>query len=154
MIRRLFGIGRGDSVQEQVVATTAPVDTPEEIQVLCHNVEAKIFGLADVLPTMGTVLSLRVVDLEREVLGLSKTLDGSTRYMMRHMLSDYLPSLIDAFVLASRSGIRDEKEFSEQVSVMVGSMEEVLEAVATDNARALTAQGVFLENKFGGSDLA
>ena len=155
MIRRLLGLGerRPEEIRQEVVATVSSVDTPEEIQVLCRKAENKILGFADVLPVSGLILALRVIDLEREVLSLSKDLDGSTRYMMRQMLADYLPSLVDAFVLSVRSGSRDDKSFDNQVAVMVGSMEETLRDVHDDNIRGLAAQGIFLENKFGGSDL-
>lgn len=155
MIRRLFGGGRQqEELRQDVVAAVSPKDTPEEILSKCRMAEAKILSFADILPPSGTILVLRVIDLEREVISLSTHLDGSTRYTMHQILADYLPAMVEAFVRAARSGVRDDDAFDDQAAILVGSMEDILEAVRTDNERGLVGQGIFLENKFGGSDLA
>lgn len=128
-------------------------DPKEEILQGCWKVENMIYVNSSTLPTLGSALALETVDVERRICALSTYLRADVIHTLSATMSNYLPTLIDTYLRAALSGAREETKFNEQVNIILESTLKVLQAVKSDNVQAMEAQSLFLESKFGGSDL-
>lgn len=131
-------------------------DNPESIIEYCNNMEVNILAQANHLPARAIVLALSIIDEEKNILTLGKNLPTNNLFIMRQMMNDYLPNLINSYILAKQSSRDsvDDRKIIEQLEVLNRSIKEIMNAVQHDNQSALNVQGTFLENKFGGFDLA
>lgn len=123
----------------------------EQILRGCSYVEGMLYYHSDTIPTLGCCLGLRLLDVERNIIRLAKYIDAATEYTLNRMVTDYLPNLVQTYINAAQSGVREEEKFDKQVALMLGAITKIFEAVKNDNGNALEVQRVFLESKFGGN---
>ncbi len=114
-------------------------------------------------------------DLERRVQGIATTIQGilprtgqlppgsQELFILQRTVADYLPTSLEAFMNLPRAyaavrPLRGSKTaqqvLADQLDLLQQQMNEVADAVAKNDADRLLAQGRFLEERFGRSDLS
>lgn len=130
-------------------------DSNETIIDYCNIMEINLLAKANHLPARAIVLALNIIDEEKKILTLGKNLSNGNLYTLRQTMNDYLPNLINSYILAKNSNDENsDHKIISQLEVMNRSINEIMIAVQYDNQSALDAQSTFLDNKFGGFDLA
>ncbi|WP_029254115.1 hypothetical protein [Paraoerskovia marina] len=154
MSERLFGriFGRATSA---VSAAVEPVlDERAELAQMVDRADAQVEAAAGTLPADAVVLARRVTDRLRVVLARDE-IRTEVRVAVRGMAGDYLPTSVSRHLAVVRHDHDDahDARLVDQLEVLYGAAEELVEAVVDDDLRALEAQGIFLETRFTGSDL-
>ncbi|SDS03393.1 hypothetical protein SAMN04489860_0642 [Paraoerskovia marina] len=154
MSERLFGriFGRATSA---VSAAVEPVlDERAELAQMVDRADAQVEAAAGTLPADAVVLARRVTDRLRVVLARDE-IRTEVRVAVRGMAGDYLPTSVSRHLAVVRHDHdhAHDARLVDQLEVLHGAAEELVEAVVDDDLRALEAQGIFLETRFTGSDL-
>jgi hypothetical protein len=157
----LYGIGALLAPRERPVDLRADIDDKD----LGKSLNALLRSIHGRLPT----------PLEAQVQGIAATIQGilpRTRelapgsqelFILERTVSDYLPTSLEAFmnlprtyaVLKPLHGRKTAQQvLADQLELLQEQMNEVADAVAENDADRLLAQGRFLEEKFGRSDLS
>jgi hypothetical protein len=113
--------------------------------------------------------------LEAKVQGIAATIQGilprsgefapgsQELFILQRTVTDYLPTSLEAFMTLPRTyaalkplrGTKTaEQVLADQLDLLQQQMNEVADAIARNDADKLLAQGRFLEEKFGRSDLS
>ena len=113
-------------------------------------------------------------DIERKVKGIAATIQGvlprtgqlppgsQELFILQRTVSDYLPTSLESFMNLPRTyaavhplkGTKTAQQvLSDQLDLLQTQMDEVADAAAKSDADRLLAQGRFLEDRFGRSDL-
>lgn len=135
-------------------AGTQPRDTPQALR--GHNAEviAAINRSAGSIPNAAVVLGRAITDAVARILDYPHELSIETRISLHAVLTDYLPTTLKTYLAAQRSGLADEEDLQEQMTLLHTVVTDLLGAVQAHDAQAAAVQGAFLRTKFTGSDLA
>lgn len=156
----LYGIGALLAPKERPVDLRADMDTKDlgkSLDALLRRIhgrvpqplEAKVRGIAATI---------------QGILPRSGELAGSQElFILQRTVTDYLPTSLEAYMTLPRTyaalkplrGTKTAQQvLADQLNLLQEQMNEVADAVAQNDADRLLAQGRFLEEKFGRSDLS
>jgi hypothetical protein len=157
---------RPDPATEQVAGSTrAAVEEPDSLPALERHLAAvvtEVNAASGALPTEAVVLARRVTDLAAEALrradaeGVQGQGSIHARVALHAVLTDYLPTTVRRY-LAARRAAADPAVLTgplvEQLTTLHDAVRESVTALHDDDLMALEVQGIFLRDRFTGSDL-
>ncbi len=160
VVAGLYGIGALVAPAERSVDLRSDVDTKD----LGKSLDRLLRQIHDRVPR----------DIEHKVQGIAATIQGilprtgqlspgsQELFILQRTVSDYLPTSLESFMNLPRTyaavhplkGTKTAQQvLSDQLDLLQTQMDEVADAVAKSDADRLLAQGRFLEDRFGRSDL-
>jgi hypothetical protein len=160
VVAGLYGIGALVAPKEKSVDLRSAVD-PEDLAKSLDRLLRQIHGN---VPR----------DIEHKVQGIATTIAGilpmaaelppgsQELFILQRTVSDYLPTSLESFMNLPRTyaavhplkGTKTAQQvLSDQLDLLQAQMDEVADAAAKSDADRLLAQGRFLEDRFGHSDL-
>lgn len=161
VVAGLYGIGALVAPPERSVDLRSDVDQKDvgrSLDRLLRQIHGKV-------PT----------DIERKVQGIAETIRGilprsghlapgsQELFILQRTVADYLPTSLESFMNLPRTyaaihplkGTKTAQQvLSDQLDLLQQQMDEVADATARSDADRLLAQGRFLEERFGRSDLS
>jgi hypothetical protein len=160
VVAGLYGVGALVAPGERSVDLRSDVDPKD----LGKSLERLLRQIHDRVPR----------DIERKVQGIAATIQGvlprtgqlppgsQELFILQRTVSDYLPTSLESFMNLPRAyaavhplkGTKTAQQvLSDQLDLLQTQMDEVADAAAKSDADRLLAQGRFLEDRFGRSDL-
>jgi hypothetical protein len=161
VVAGLYGIGALIAPRERSVDLRSDVDVKD----LGRSLDRLLREVHGRLPS----------DLERSVQGIAATIQGilprtgqlppgsQELFILQRTVADYLPTSLEAFMNLPRAyaavrplrGTKTAQQvLADQLNLLQQQMNEVADAVAKNDADRLLAQGRFLEERFGRTDLS
>ncbi|HET9648965.1 MAG TPA: hypothetical protein VFP34_12165 [Microlunatus sp.] len=158
---RVFGTSEADTpTWEQPGATTPVPSVPTEADLLAalDRTEAMVSG--GVVPALVVSRVKRITDIVRQTLPRLRNLGlGSPEaYSVMATATDYLPEAVGAYLRLPRqwadtrpieNGKTSLMLLTDQLDLLGGTMDKILDAAVRMDAQALIVHGRFLQAKFG-----
>lgn len=136
-----------------------PVQTPvlaeesfqEKMFKHVNAVTATTLGKGDTLPIESTLLILDMVDDLSALLKHTQTATANIdeQIAIEFMLSDYIPSTIQAYLQSRGDQEKLNETFIKQLKLLSTRVDKMLDAVYTHDNAQLEINGRFLQEKFG-----
>lgn len=130
-----------------VSAEAPPNDTPEALRAELASLIRFVNARSGRLPPSAVVTAREITDVLAELVGESATPDIRTRVAVAGIVTDHLPTTLEAFL---RAGATATGSPLESLLDEVISLQDAERGRATD---ALRTQEMFLRTKFSNSDL-
>jgi hypothetical protein len=130
-----------------VLAEAPPDDTPEALRAGLASLIRSVNARSGRLPPAAVVTAREITDVLAELVGESATPDIHTRVTVAGIVTDHLPTTLEAFL---RAGGAASGSLLESLLDEVISLQDAERGRAAD---ALRTQEAFLRTKFSNSDL-
>jgi hypothetical protein len=130
-----------------------PDDTPEALWAELASLVRFVNARSGQLPPAAVVTAREIADVLAELLGDDGTPDIRTRVAVAGIMTDHLPTTLDAFLRVADTARGPAGSLLDQLEALLDeviSLEEAERGRATD---ALRTQEAFLRTKFSNSDL-
>lgn len=136
-----------------VPAEAPPDDTPEALRAELASLIRFVNARSGRLPPSAVVTAREITDVLAELLGENTTPDIRTRVAVAGIVTDHLPTTLDAFLRVGDTANGPAGSLLDQLESLLDEVISLQDAERDRATDALRTQETFLRTKFSNSDL-